>query len=66
MQRLEERHRSLVAATAQWSALLRDMELNGESSDPRYETYFKAYVEARQHEKRADLELFNIRAGLLA
>lgn len=63
--RLEEKRRSLAAATQQWLSLLRDMERSGESSEPRYETYFRAYVEAKQQEKRAELELFNMRQGLV-
>lgn len=65
VRRLEERYRVAQAATAQWQSVLRDMELSGESGDPRYETYFKAYIEARQQEKRFDLELFNLRRGLV-
>lgn len=64
-QRLEEKRRSLAAATEQWLSLLRDMERNGESGEARYDTYFKAYVDARQQEKRVDLELFNMRQGLI-
>lgn len=63
--RLEEKRRGLAQATEQWLSLLHDMERSGESGDPRYETYFKAYVEAKRQEKRADLELFNLRRGLV-
>lgn len=63
--RLEEKRRLLAETTEQWRSLLRDMERTGESGDPRYETYFKAYVEARQQEKRAELQLFNLRQGLV-
>jgi hypothetical protein len=65
IRRLEEKCRALTDATEQWLTLLRDMERTGESSSPRYEAYFRAYIEARQQEKRADLQLFNVRQGLL-
>jgi hypothetical protein len=61
--RLEEKCRLLAEATAKWHSLLRDMERNGESAAPRYARYFQAYFEARQLEKRAELELFNLRKG---
>ena len=63
-QRLEARLRTLAEAREQWLALLRDMERQGETADARYETYYQAYVKARQQEKRVDLELFNLRKGL--
>jgi hypothetical protein len=53
-----------VEATEQWLSLLREMERNGETSEPRYETYFRAYLRSKQQEKRFDLELFNMRQGL--
>ncbi len=62
--RVQEKHRCLAQATQQWLLLLREMERNGETGDVRYETYYKAYLQARDHEKRADLELFNLRQGL--
>lgn len=65
LRRLREKHSQLTQATEQWKALLRDMEHRGETADPRYETYYRAYVQAREQEKRADLELFNIRRGLV-
>ena len=63
--RLEQRQRSLTEASEKWHSLLREMELNGESARPQYERYYGAYIEARQVEKRADLELFNLRHGLV-
>lgn len=63
--RLEERLRGLAQATEEWRSLLREMEGSGESSNPQYERYYHAYVEARQQEKRADLALFNLRRGLV-
>ncbi|GAC1445539.1 MAG: hypothetical protein NVSMB52_06950 [Chloroflexota bacterium] len=65
LSQLEEKCRTLEAATQQWLSLLRDMEISGESSHPRYETYFRGYVEAKQQEKRANLELFNAQQGLV-
>jgi hypothetical protein len=62
--RLEERCRVLATATEQWRTILRDMERSGESGDPRYDQYLEAYIDARQQEKRADLELFNLKQGL--
>jgi hypothetical protein len=64
VQRVEEKRRSSVEATEQWLSLLREMERNGETSEPRYETYFRAYLRSKQQEKRFDLELFNMRQGL--
>jgi len=61
---IEEKRRRLGQATQQWLVLLREMECNGETGDGRYETYYQAYLQARDHEKRADLELFNLRQGL--
>lgn len=65
LQRLEEKHRAAVAAAQQWLTLLREMERNGETSEGRYEQYFSAYLQAKQLEKRFDLELFNLRQGLI-
>jgi len=62
--RVEEKRRCLAQATQQWLSLLRELECNGETGDGRYETYYQAYLQARDHEKRADLELFNLRQGL--
>jgi hypothetical protein len=42
------------------------MERNGESGTAQYESYFQAYLQARQQEKAVDLELFNRRRGLIA
>ncbi len=61
---VEEKRRRLAQATQQWLVLLREMECNGETGDGRYETYYQAYLQARDYEKRADLELFNLRQGL--
>jgi hypothetical protein len=40
------------------------MERAGQTADPRYDAYFQAYLQARQQEKRAELDLFNVRRGL--
>lgn len=63
--RLEEKRRSAAAATEQWLTLLREMEHNGESDQPGYETYYRAYLQAREQEKRAEIEVFNLRQGLV-
>lgn len=65
LERLEERYRALATASEQWLSLLREMERNGETAEPRYEQYYRAYIEARQQEKRVDLQLFNLRKGLV-
>lgn len=65
MLRLAEKQRALSAATEQWLSLLRDMEHEGQSSDPRYETYYRAYLDAKRQEERAGLDLFNLRRGLV-
>lgn len=62
---LEARRQTLAHATEEWLSLLREMEEGGEVADPRYERYYRAYVEAKHQEKRADLELFNLRHGLV-
>jgi hypothetical protein len=62
--RIEERHRSLSKAAEQWLTLLQEMEAAGQTTDPRYETYYQAYLQAKQQQKRADLELFNLRQSL--
>jgi hypothetical protein len=62
--RLEEKRRALSEATHKWVQLLRDMERDGQTSDPNYERYFQAYIKAQQQEKRVDLELFNLQQGL--
>lgn len=62
--RLEEKYRTAAEATQQWLSLLREMERNGETNEARYEQYFHAYLQAKQLEKRTDLELFNLREGL--
>jgi hypothetical protein len=64
-ERLEERRRSLSEASEKWYSLLREMERNGESANAQYERYYGAYLEARHVEKRAELELFNLRHGLV-
>lgn len=64
LRRLEERCRALSEAAEQWRTVLSDMERDGESSDSRYEGYYRAYLEAREREKEAQLELFNLRQGL--
>lgn len=62
--RLEAKHETARETTQQWLSLLREMERNGETNESRYEQYFRAYLEAKQLEKRTDLELFNHREGL--
>lgn len=62
--RIEERHRTLSRAAEQWLTLLQEMEAAGQTTDPRYEAYYQAYLQARQQQKRADLELFNLRQSL--
>ena len=62
--RLEDKYKTASAATQQWLSLLREMECNGETNESRYEQYFHAYLQAKQLEKRTDLELFNLREGL--
>jgi hypothetical protein len=64
VRRAEEKRRAAAEATRGWVSLLREMEHNGESSLPRYETYYTAYLQSREQEKRIDLELFNLRQGL--
>jgi hypothetical protein len=39
------------------------MERNGESGEARYDLYFQAYLQAKQQQKRVDLELFNLKQG---
>jgi hypothetical protein len=64
VQRIEERQRALADSTEKWRSLLREMEHAGQSADPRYETYYQAYLQAREKQKQVDLELFNLRRGL--
>ncbi len=64
LERLEERRHAAADATRQWLSLLREMELQGDTNGSRYEQYFEAYLQAKQLEKRVDLELFNLREGL--
>ena len=64
VRRVEEKLRSSAQATEQWLNLLREMEMSGETADARYERYYQAYLQARQQQKRVDLELFNLRQGL--
>ncbi len=64
VRRAEERQKTLAEATERWLSLLREMEHAGQSGDARYETYFRAYLEAKQRQKRVDLELFNLRQRL--
>lgn len=61
--RIEERRRGLAAATQEWLSLLREMERAGQTGDAKYEAYYQAYLRAKQQQKRADLELFNLRSG---
>jgi hypothetical protein len=62
--RLEEKYRTAADATQQWLSLLREMDRNGETNEGRYQQYYDAYLQAKQLEKRIDLELFNLREGL--
>ncbi len=64
IRRIEERRRSLAAATQEWLALLREMEHEGRSGDAKYEAFYQAYLQAKQQQKRTELELFNLRHGL--
>ena len=64
VRKVEEKRKAAAEATRGWVSLLREMEHNGESSLPRYETYYTAYLQSREQEKRIDLELFNLRQGL--
>jgi len=64
VQRIEEKHRAAHEATERWLSLLREMEHAGQSSDARYDTYYQAYLRAKQQQKHIDLELFNLRQGL--
>jgi hypothetical protein len=61
---IEQKQRTLAQATQKWLSLLRDMEHAGQSGEARYEDYFRAYLEAKERQKRIDLELFNLRHGL--
>jgi hypothetical protein len=65
VEQLEERRELLAHVTEDWLSLLREMESNGETSDPRYDRYFQAYLEARAQVNRVELELFNRRQGLV-
>lgn len=62
VRRIEERRRGLAAATEEWLSLLREMEQAGQTGDAKYEAYYQAYLRAKQQQKRADLELFNLRS----
>jgi uncharacterized protein involved in exopolysaccharide biosynthesis len=66
LERLEEKQRAAAEATLKWLSLLREMERTGETNEARYHQYFDAYLQAKQQEKRADLEVFNIREGLVS
>lgn len=63
-QRVQDRYATVSAAVNQWLSLLREMEHSGQSSGARYESYFQAYLRAKEDLKRIDLELFNLRQGL--
>jgi hypothetical protein len=62
--RLKEKYKTASEATQQWLSLLREMERNGDTNEGSYEQYYHAYLQAKQLEKRTDLELFNLREGL--
>lgn len=64
VERIEERKRTLSRATEQWLSLLREMEHAGQTGEARYETYYRAYLQSKEQQKRVDLELFNVRRGL--
>ena len=63
VRRIEERRRGLATATQEWLSLLRDMERSGQTGDVKYEAYYQAYLRSKQQQKRADLDLFNLRSG---
>ena len=65
VEQLEERREMLTRVAQDWLSLLREMESNGETSDPRYQRYFQAYLDSRAQVNRAELELFNHRQGLV-
>ena len=64
VRRIEAKRRSAAEATRHWITLLRDLENSGESGKSTYESYYRAYLQAREQEKRVELELFNMRQGL--
>ncbi|HLJ68188.1 MAG TPA: hypothetical protein VKX16_12595 [Chloroflexota bacterium] len=64
LERLEARREAHSRAKEQWLSVLRDMERDGQTGEARYESYYRAYMTAKQQEKRAELELFNLRQGL--
>lgn len=64
VRRIEERHRTAQEATQRWLSLLRDMEHAGQSGDARYDSYYQAYLKAKQQQKLIELELFNRRQRL--
>jgi hypothetical protein len=61
LKRLEEKQRSLRAASEQWLSVLRDMERQGQSNELSYERYYQAYLDTRRQEKEIDLLLFNLK-----
>lgn len=63
LERVEEKRRDMAAATQKWLSLLREMEQAGQTGDAKYEAYYQAYLRAKQQQKRADLELFNLRSS---
>ncbi len=64
LERVEEKRRGMAAATQKWLSLLREMEQAGQTGDAKYEAYYQAYLRAKQQQKRADLEVFNLRSGI--
>ena len=60
----EVRYHHVSQAVEQWLSILKEMEHAGQTGEPRYETYYQAYLQAKQQQKRVDLELFNLRQGL--
>jgi len=66
IQRAEDKHRKLAETANEWLSLVREMEHTGQSGEAHYESYHQAYLQARHKEKRAELELFNLRRGLIA
>ena len=62
--RAEEKLKAASEAIEQWLSLLRELGSNGESDSAGYDTYYRAYLQAREQEKRAQLELFNLQHDL--
>lgn len=63
-ERIEQKRAMAVAATRKWEEILHEMEMTGKSGTQQYEAYFDAYLRAKQQQKQADLDAFNLRTGL--